>query len=287
MIFFWIKEAFKSIGRAKSSFFLSLISMSISVLLIVASIMIIEISGSLQDTLKKSLTVNLFLKEDLSSREIKRIEEELNDSRFVADVSFISKKQAAEIFVKETGEDFRKLLDYNPLPASFTVTLNPGLVEQESLGDIVSSFNDIEGIDEVVFQHEFAQRLISFLNKLKKYVFILTGVLFLLSLYIVYSTVKLVTNLKYEELETMKLVGAKLSTIKMPIILNGVLIGLFAGIISLSIFILFIYYLDNYIGLQKIFAINVSFYSMLLTGIGPLIGLLVSIISLRNITLKV
>jgi cell division transport system permease protein len=287
MIFFWIKEAFKSIGRAKSSFFLSLVSTSISVLLITASVMIIQISGSLQDTLKKSLNVNLFLKENLSSVQVKSIETELKSLEFIAGTSYISKEQAAEIFIKETGEDFRKLLDYNPLPASFTLTLNPDYVEQASINKMISSLSSIQGIDEVVFQHEYAKKIISFLNQLKKYVFILTGVLFLISLYIVYSTVKLVTNLKYEELETMKLVGARLSTIKMPIILNGTLIGLFAGLVSLSVFVLFIFYIDNYIGLQKVFEINISFYSMLLAGIGPVVGLLVSIFTLRKVTLKV
>jgi len=287
MVIFWIKEAFKSIGRAKSSFFLSLVSTSISVLLITASVMIIQISGSLQDSLKKSLNVNLFLKENLTQSQVNSIESELKSMKFIASTSFISKEHAAEIFVQETGEDFRKLLDYNPLPASFTITLNPDYVEQASLNKMISSLGDINGVDEVVFQHDYAKKIISFLNELKKYVFILTGILFLISLYIVYSTVKLVTNLKYEELETMKLVGAKLSTIKMPIILNGTLIGLFAGLISLSVFILFIFYFDNYIGLQKVFDLNISFYSALLAGIGPLIGLFVSIFTLRNVTLKV
>jgi cell division transport system permease protein len=287
MIIFWIKEAFKSIGRAKSSFFLSLVSTSISVLLITASVMIIQISGSLQDSLKKSLSVNLFLKENLTQVQVSGIESELKSMKFIASANYISKERAAEIFVQETGEDFRKLLDYNPLPASFTITLNPDYVEQASLNKMISSLSGINGVDEVVFQHDYAKKIISFLNELKKYVFILTGVLFLISLYIVYSTVKLVINLKYEELETMKLVGARLSTIKMPIILNGMLIGLFAGLISLSVFILFIFYFDNYIGLQKIFNLNITFYSALLAGIGPLIGLLVSVFTLRNVTLKV
>jgi cell division transport system permease protein len=287
MIIFWIKEAFKSIGRAKSSFFLSLVSTSISVLLITASVMIIQISGSLQDSLKKSLSVNLFLKENLTQVQVSGIESELKSMKFIASANYISKERAAEIFVQETGEDFRKLLDYNPLPASFTITLNPDYVEQASLNKMISSLSGINGVDEVVFQHDYAKKIISFLNELKKYVFILTGVLFLISLYIVYSTVKLVINLKYEELETMKLVGARLSTIKMPIILNGMLIGLFAGLISLSVFILFIFYFDNYIGLQKLFNLNITFYSALLAGIGPLIGLLVSVFTLRNVTLKV
>jgi cell division transport system permease protein len=99
--------------------------------------------------------------------------------------------------------------------------------------------------------------------------------------------VKLVTTLKFEELETMKLVGAKLSTIKIPIVLNGILIGFLASLITISIFLLYVTYIDKYINLLKIFNLRNELY---LTGIilaGPVIGLIVSVFSLRKITLKI
>src|SRR5690606_6640189 len=207
MIIFWIKEAFKSIVRSKSSFFLALISTSISVLLIAASVIIIQLTGRFQDSIKKSLNINIFLNENLTQKNINEIENEISGLHFVSGTKFISKDEAAEKFIAETGEDFRKILDYNPLPASFTVTLKSEYVENDSLKYILARLGDLSGVDEVVFQQEFAQKVISFLNSLKKYVFILTGILFIISLYIVYTTVKLITNSKRDELETMKLVG--------------------------------------------------------------------------------
>ena len=287
MFFFWIKESLKLIGRAKSSFFLSLISTSISVLLIAASVIVIQLSDAFQNKLKESLIINIFLKDSVDIPVAQQIGKEISAKEYVKSVKFINKNKAADNFIKETGEDFRKLLDYNPLPASFTVTIKGNFVQQDTLKRIVSAFSKIDGVEEVSFRQEFIYKMLYYLSEMKKYVFIITAVLFFISLYIVYSTVKLITTSKYEELETMKLVGAKLSTIKMPIILNGVLIGFFASVIALGAFAVFMHYFNSFFGIQKIIQLRNQYYFAGILLLGPVLGFFVSLISLRKITLKI
>jgi cell division transport system permease protein len=287
MIIFWIKEAFKLIGRAKSSFFLSLISTSISVILITASLISIQLSNRFQNKLKRNISINIFLKDSLPGEAVNKLHIKLKNTSYVNTCKYIDKKEAADLFVKETGEDFRKILDYNPLPSSFLVTLKEGYVDKDSLNNIISSFSKLEGVDDVVFQQEFVYKLLSFLNKIKKYIFIITAILFFISLYLVYSTIKLITRSKYEEMETMKLVGAKLSTIKMPVVLNSILIGLFAGLISFAVFFVVFYYFNNLIDLHQFLEYKNGLYIVVLFTLGPLIGIMVSLFSLRKINLNI
>jgi cell division transport system permease protein len=287
MMTFVLKEAFKLISRAKSSFILSLISTSISVMLITASVMLIQLSDQFQSKLKNNIKINIFLKDELSQNSVNKIEQELKNKEYVNRLRYIDKDEAAENFISETGEDFRKLLDYNPLPASFTIKLNETFISLDTLNNIVAAISRIEGVDEVIYQDQFVNKVLSFLDNIKKYIFMVTAALFLISIYIVYSTVKLIINSKYEELETMKLVGAKISTIKLPILLNGFLIGIFAGIISLSGFLLFINYFTDYVGSFKIFEINTLFYETILLITGPLLGFFISLFSLRRLSLKI
>jgi cell division transport system permease protein len=293
MIGFWFKEAFKSIGRAKSSFVLSLVSTSISVLLIVASIILIQLSNKFQSNLKEKLNINIFLKDSVSQASIKNIRDELKSKDYINSIRFIDKDEAAENFIKDTGEDFRKILDYNPLPVSYAVTLKENFVRKESVDKIISELSKVNGVDEIVYQFQFADRVLSFLDNIKKYIFWVTAILFLISIYIVYSTIKLVITLKHEELETMKLVGAKLSTIKMPLIINGTFIGFLAGIIALGIFLLILSYLGNLITLQSYLesylqpGIAAKIYLLLMIFIGPVLGFMVSVFALRKINLRI
>ncbi|MFZ0456779.1 MAG: permease-like cell division protein FtsX [Ignavibacteriaceae bacterium] len=286
MIIFWFKEAFKSIGRAKSSFILSLISTSISVLLIVSSIILVQLSNKFQTNLKEKLNINIFLKDSVSKNSISNIGEILNSKKYINSVKFIDKDEAAQNFIKDTGEDFRKILDYNPLPVSYSITLKEDFVKKESIDKIVSELSKINGVDEIVYQYKFANKVLSFIDSIKKYVFIITAVLFIISLYIVFSTVKLVISLKQEEFETMKLVGAKLSTIKMPVIINGIFIGFLGGIIALGIFLFVLSYFGNLIAFKSYFN-SINIYLLIMVLIGPALGFLVSTFALRRINLRI
>jgi len=287
MIFFWLKEAVKLIGRAKSSFFLSLISISISVFLIIASLISIQISNEFQQNLKRNVNINIFLKDSITVRETELLKFQLDTKNYVSSINYISKDEAARNFIKETGEDFRKLLDYNPLPASYQISLKDSYVEKDSLNNIIASLSQLKGVDDVVFQQDFVYGILSQIDKVKKYIFVVTAILFFIAVYIVYSTIKLIIKSKYEELETMKLVGAKLSTIKMPIILNGILIGLLAGIISLAVLYSMFSYFGNLLELKRIINIKGGLYIAAALLIGPVIGSVVSFLSLRKITLKI
>ena len=287
MIYFWLKESFKLIGRAKGSFFISLISMTISVFLIITSIVLIRISDVLQSGIKESVTINVFLNDSITKNELNQFEDKLKREDFTKQVNFISKEQAADNFIKETGQDFRKILDYNPLPASFSVSLKENFVNKNSLQVVINKLQKYPNVDEVVFQDKFVYTLLSYIDNIKKYIFIFTGILFFISIYIVYSTVKLITNSKYEEMETMKLVGAKLSTIKAPVILNSIYIGFFAGIISTAIFWALIYYINNSTLLNFFVDKNLIYYVAVLLLVGPLISASISIFTLRKISLKI
>ncbi len=287
MIFFWIKESFKLIGRAKSSFVLSLISMIIAVFLIVTSAALIKVSAELQSSIKRNVDINVFLDTSLSEDQVSNLKQEIEHKNFIQSLSFISKEGAAKIFIQQTGQDFRKILDYNPLPASFTLTLKDDYVEKDSLNKIIKKLAGLSGVDEVVFRHEFTYKILSYISKVKTYIFGATIILFLISLYIVYSTIKLITNSKYEELETMKLVGAKLSTIKMPIILNSIFVGLLAGFFVALGFFLIYFYSKNNAYFALLFSSKDLIYLAGILIIGPFIGLMISLVSLRKINLKI
>lgn len=286
-MFFSLKEAFRLIGRAKASFILSLISLSISIILITSSIMLVQLSGFLQKRITEDISINLFLNDNLSSEQVSGIKIDLQNRDYIRTTEYISKDKAAKIFIKETGEDFRDLLKYNPLPSSFTITLKENYVQRDSLKAIVNSLSNLKGVNDISFKDEYIYKLISILNNLKKYIFITTIIIFFISLYIVYSTVRLIISSRFEELETMKLVGAKLFTIKLPVILNLMIAGFLAGLIAAIFFMLFIYVFGNYFNLLNFVDASGYIYLYIIISMGPVLVLLVSNISLGRLSLKI
>ena len=287
MILFWIKEAFKLIGRSKFSFLLALVSITLSVILITTSFFIIRFSNHFESQLKSNIVISVFINESIPKAEIENIKTELSELNYLKTSEYIDKEKAADIFIKETGDDFRKILDYNPLPASFNLKLKSEYAERDSIKKIIKNLSSLPWSDEVIFRQDFYQMILNYIDQAKIYIFSLTGLIFLVSLYLVYSTVRLILNSKYSELETMKFVGAKLSTIKMPIILNSAIIGLLAGLISLGVIWTVYFYVRGYItSIDQVIANKYEFIVLLLL-LGPIIGILVTILSLRKISLKI
>lgn len=287
MILFWIKEAFKLIARSKFSFLLALISITLSVVLIAISAFMIKSSGYFENQLKRSLVISVFIKDGLPESELEKTKQELGQQKFLSSYEYINKEKAAEIFIKETGEDFRKILDYNPLPASFNIKLKDEYSSRDSIRKVIDRLSKFSWSSEVVFRQDFYHKILSYIDQFKIYVFALTGLILIVSLYLVYSTVRLILHSKYSELETMKFVGAKLSTIKMPIILNSIITGLFAGVISLGIIWAAYFYVKKYfIFIDDIIQNKYEFIALILL-VGPVIGIFVTVISLRKISLKI
>ena len=287
MILFWLKEAFKLIARSKFSFILAFLSITLSVILVTLSVFIIQFANHFETQLKSNIVISVFVKDTIVQNEIDSIKQSLSDYRYLKGSEFIDKERAAELFIKETGEDFRKILDYNPLPASFNLKLKKEYADKDSIELILSELKLLSWADEIVFRQDFYQKILYYIDQAKIYIFSLTGLIFLVSLYLVYSTVRLILNSKYSELETMKFVGAKLSTIKMPIVLNSVIIGLLAGVISLFAGWVFYSYGKKYLGpIDQLLPDKFLFIGLLLL-LGPVIGVIVTLISLRKISLKI
>ena len=287
MIFFYFSEALRSIKSAKTSFILTTISLTISVLLVLFCFITLQVSDYYTLSLKSSIKINIFLKESIKEIDQKQILAELQKKIYSDSVEYISKEKAAEQFINETGEDFRKILDYNPLPASFVIRISEIYANSDSLNFIINDLSSLEWVDEVVFKEGFIYSLLNYIDSAKIYLFILTAAVCMIALYLVYATVRLIIHSRMKEFETMKLVGAKLSTIKIPVMLNGLTAGLFSGVLSLSIFTFFQEQIQSLGALASIMNIHRLVHLIIIFLTGPVLALIVSVFTLRKVSLKI
>ena len=150
--------------------------------------------------------------------------------------------------------------------------------------DKLSGYN---WVDEVVFRNKFIYRLLGYVDAGKQYLFAITGVLILIAVYLVYSTIRLITNARMRELETMKLVGAKLSTIKMPILLNGLITGILASMFGIAVYYFISVQLSHYQSINNFIFRYRYYYLASLIFLGPFLSFIVTLFSLRKLTLKI
>jgi cell division transport system permease protein len=287
MILFYFSEAVRSIKSAKTSFVLTTLSLTISVLLVLFSYVTIKVSNYYASYLKSNVKINVFISDLVKKVDQEKLLLELQEKNYSADVKFISKDEAADQFIKETGEDFKSILDYNPLPASYVLSISENYAFSDSINKIIQDLSGLQDVDEVVFKEGFVYKLLNYIDTIKIYLFLITGIFCLIAIYLVYATIRLIINSRMIDFETMKLVGAKLSTIKIPVLLNGLIAGIISGLLAF----LFVRFLNQNLSNIEIFidvlGKNNFEYLLIIFVTGPVLVLLVSVFTLRKISLKI
>ncbi|MEJ5350276.1 MAG: permease-like cell division protein FtsX [Melioribacteraceae bacterium] len=286
MITFYTKETLRIFKRSPFASVVIISVTTIAILMTSFSILVLQLSNKFSQRIKKSIEVTVFLENFIDSLRIQSIKEEISNQPNIASIKFISKEDAVKEFIRDTGEDFRDVLTENPLPPSFIIKFKPEKISYENISTEINRIKSISGITEVVYDNEFIIKILKYLKSGQLIVYVFSILLILLSIYLVYTNSRIQIEANKNLYQTMKLVGAKLSTIKIPIILYGILIGVISGIIcggiNYILELLLITLLNN-IKLTMVFESNyiIAFFT------GVILGFIGSYFSSRTISLTI
>lgn len=184
---------------------------------------------------ESNVGITVFFDEGISEDQINQIEQKIKACKTVDKVIYISAQDAWDTFQKEMYEGEEGMEDTfqgeNPLKdsASFEVYLED-VSKQES---IIHFIEKIDGVRKVNSSSALANGLNSF-NMLVAYVSATIIILLLLvSVFLISSAVATGIRVRKDEISIMKYIGATDSFIRMPFIIEGVVIGLIGAILPL------------------------------------------------------
>lgn len=279
----YFRDAFKSVFR---NFPLSLASVScitITLIVVAASIIITYNVENFAESIRKDVTIVVFLEKEVTDKEIKQIEKEIKDTNNIEKLEFISKKQAAENTKKE-NEIFETIVngwteETNPLLDSFKIKVK----DVDSIKDTVDKIKRINKVDIVNYGEDIVDQLLVVFKVIEKISIGTVVALILVTAFLITNTIKLAIFARKTEIEIMRLVGASNIAIKIPFIIEGLFIGLLGSIIPIIITVVGYNKLYEFFGgklfsssLAKLieptpFVINIS---LLLVVIGMLVGMI-------------
>lgn len=182
--------------------------------------------------LKSKVEIEAFLSDSLSVQQIQDVGQKLLATRGVSNVQYVSKEEAAEIFKKEFGQDISQVLDFNPLPASYRIFVGNRYKTSRDVAAIASKVKAVPGIESV----KYRKILLSLIDRRVRLFYGVMvgfgGALVLLSIFLVYNSMRLAISYKKRIIDAMKLVGASRSFVRMPFLLGGMIQGFTGGLIA-------------------------------------------------------
>jgi len=192
-------------------------------------------SSSIENYFKENVTVNIYLKNSSRDNDVKQINKFLNLNENVKSIEFVSKEDAAELFIKEIGEEFVGFLGYNPLLDLISVRLFGDKIDIYNIEKFIESLDNFEFIEEIEYDKPLVESLVNNFERIGVLIIIISVLFFITSFILINNSIKISIYSKRDTIKTMQLVGATKSFIRRPFIISYVRIGFYSSIVSLTL----------------------------------------------------
>lgn len=226
-------EGFRNVFHNKKSSGASLAIMCATMLIFGIFFMIVENLNNAIKTIEEQQGMQVFINKDATDEQISQIGEQIKLINGVNTIKFVSKEDALN-YNKEKLKQPALFVGYdeeNPFKASYLVTLT----DLKLSSQVQEEINKIENVASITSQDNTINNLISIANGVKIVSIVILSLLILISIFIIANTIKLTVHARRKEISIMKYVGATDSFIRWPFIIEGIIIGIMAAIVSVTI----------------------------------------------------
>ena len=234
----------------------------------------------LNDSKKEELEIDIFFDKSLNEVELKLIETELAQERFVTKAFYRSANEAWEITKEIIGDDGLDIIDgENPIDQSVIINLKKDYVNLDSMSMITDELMKTYSgrINEVSYRIEaFAEVNVSMKKVIYSIIFF-GGLLLIVAIGMINNTIRLALYSKRFTIKTMQLVGATPKFIRKPFLWRAAGQGLLSGIIAGAMVFGFLLLIEQFMP-SVIYMTDIKLFFMVLGGI-ILFGILITIIS--------
>jgi len=196
---------------------------------------------------KDKVDISLYFKQNITNEDVENVRHKIASSEYIKNVDYISSEQALNNFQKRHENDEKILQAIDELKKDDSKIFASSLkikAKNISMYDQIlkelneSQYRDLFEIDEAQFKDytKITERLNSVSNKVKTVGYIISIIFVLITLMMVYNTIKIAISIHKDEITIMKLVGATPNFIKAPFFVEILMYNMFALIIVIILF---------------------------------------------------
>lgn len=259
-----IQNAGKSILR---NFSLSMASITCSIItLILVSIgMLLSYNiNNITKNIENELTIVIFMDKNITTDELNKTKEDLNNIDNVKHVTFKSKEEIKNNMANE-NDTFNKIISTweegeNPLQDSFIIEVK----DIKDINETATTIKNMEKVSLVKYGETTVNDLIKVFSAVKKITIGLVVGLILVTAFLINNTIKITIFSRKREIDIMRLVGTSNIVIKLPFFIEGFFIGFIGSLVPVLITIFGYSYAYNALN-----TVNLSNIMNILTLVSP------------------
>ena len=230
-------EAVVSLWRRRRSSVLSIATITAAILVLGALLMGSSNLDGLLAQWAAAAEMSVYLGDDVTPEARATVEQMLRESDLVPEFEFVSKDEALARFTRDFAE-LAAVADQGsgtPIPASFEARVPPISGNADAVGQLALRLEAVSGVDDVRLDQRWIERLTTARGVVRGIGLVFVFALVVAAALTVANVVRLACVARSDEIEIMRLVGAPLTYVRGPFVLEGVLQGGVGASVALSL----------------------------------------------------
>ena len=220
-----ISESFRGWKQHRTVILPSLLTIFLCSLLLASSFTALGVSFKLISAEKSLYVIEAFLSESVPEDSIAVIQTRLEHTRHVQSVKFVSADSALADFRNHFSSDMLELVEGNPIPAFFRVSLSEEAYNPADLAEVRNTIAEESCFEEVQAPLKWASRIASWKFKMIFWPICISILLLITLSLIICNSVRLSLMSRKLLVENMKYAGGSYLFIEFPFVLEGAMQG--------------------------------------------------------------
>lgn len=221
---YFISESLSSLKHNGIMSIASVSTVALSLLILGIFLVMVLNLNHMVSTLETQVQISVYLEDGLTDRDMREIGARITKLNGVTEVMFINKQQAMDKFKERLGEQqglLTALGETNPLPNSFEVKVD----KPELVKPVAQAVSQFPGVETAKYGQEVIEQLFSLTKMIRILGLALIVFLALAALFIIANTIRITVFARRKEIGIMKYVGATDWFIRLPFMIEGMILG--------------------------------------------------------------
>lgn len=230
-----VRDAFKSVGRNFSLSLASISCITITLVIIAVSLLISLNVRNFTKEIESDVTIVAFLESDITAEKKDAFETSLKTLSNVETYTYKSKSEVTED-MKDENETFADILSdwddsENPLKDTYTIKV----IDVNKISKTAKEIKNLDGVSTVQYGEGLVEKLVGAFSAIEKITFVAALALIVVTIFLIINTIKLTIFSRKREISIMRLVGASNYRIRLPFVIEGIILGLIGSVIPILI----------------------------------------------------
>ena len=233
-LFRYIRDGFKNIWNNLFMSLSSVITLTLTLSLCALFVLFAYNTRNFTEQVESEIKIFVEFSKDATEEQITTALETMESDEHVAEVIHVTKEEEYADFIDRIGEDdpelavfFENTSEDNPLP-----DIAIAAADDDTRSRVVANtIKEIDGIAYVDYGEESSLAAFTNITNIIRQSFsTIVVILLVLAVFLIQNTIKLTIYARKNELKIMKLVGASVSHVTVPFLIEGLIIGILGAV---------------------------------------------------------